>query len=157
MINKTKNYLNSLKKIKKACSLKELCEYDINEKSKKYGLSQEETEKLIDELKKSNYINEERYCQAYINDKIKYNRWGKNKIRYTLKNKGINHYLINDKLENTDTDFYEKIVSSEIKKKANSLKKEKDYLVKKQKLIRFCYQRGYESEICESIIKNIID
>ena len=53
-------------------------------------------DKIIDRLKAEKYIDEARYCRSFINDKLRFNKWGRKKIEFALKQKQIPLELISD-------------------------------------------------------------
>lgn len=50
---------------------------------------------VIEVLKRYDYINDEEYARAYMNDKMNINKLGKDRIRYELRYKGIDDEIIN--------------------------------------------------------------
>ena len=48
------------------------------------GASADAADSITDRLVDENFINEQRYTQAFVHDKFSLNRWGKNKIAATL-------------------------------------------------------------------------
>ena len=99
-------------------------------------------------------IDETRYASFYTNDKFKFNKWGKIKIRYSLKQKFIPDHLINGALDNIDMDVYLETLSTLIEGKARSVKSSNQY-DKKAKLIRFAQGRGFEYEIINEVIGSL--
>src|SRR5574344_57000 len=83
-----------LNKSCKYCSRGEKSTFDIKRFLFKENLSDEELDFIIKNLIDNNFINEERYIAAFINDKIAFNKWGKNKIFYELISKGIDEKKI---------------------------------------------------------------
>ena len=77
-----------LKQMEMLCSRKEYCVFEINEKLKKFDISHSEKEAIIKTLENNNFIDELRYAKAYVNDKFKFNKWGRIKIRYIRGDKG---------------------------------------------------------------------
>lgn len=58
-------------------------------------MSKEMTDKAIRALKDQNFLNEERYANAYAHDKSKIELWGPLKIKQSLYSKEIPENLIN--------------------------------------------------------------
>lgn len=143
-------YKNWLQRMQRLCSAKEYCKYDIFEKLKKSELSEAEKEKLIQELVKQNFINEERYVQALVHDKLFLNKWGATKIRYILKQKGIQPELYQYLFKNIEEEKYIQVFTSIAKSKWESIK-DSDAYIRKQKLIRYLMGRGVEYEVAEKI------
>lgn len=98
---------------------------------------------IVDYLYENNYLNDERYCAAFVHDKVAYQAWGRQKIRAALSVRKLPGYLIDKALKNIDEIEYNKQLSRLIeKKKATEF----------DKLVRFLMQRGFTyDEITSSL------
>ena len=67
----------ALKKLTNLCAKAEYCTGDLDEKMRRWGIDEEARKRNIDYLIKHQYVDNARFCQAYVNDKIKYNKWGR--------------------------------------------------------------------------------
>jgi len=144
------DYKKWLMQMQRLCSVKEYCIYDINEKLKKSPLNEEDRKNIIDDLIKQNYINEQRYVQAFIHDKLYLSKWGLTKIKFALKQKNINAELYKEIINEIEEEKYVQSFISLAKSKWKNLK-ESDPYVRKQKLIRYLMGRGIEYDIAEKI------
>jgi regulatory protein len=138
------------------CSKSEHCKSEVLKKMQAFTLSAEETESILHFLESEGYINEFRYAKAFANDKIRFDRWGKLKIRYALLQKKIEESAIDAALNDIDEETYLQILSDELKKKLKTLPRSLTEFEKKQKLFRFGYQRGFESHHLEQVIAKLI-
>ena len=68
-------------------------------------------------MKEEKFIDDERYVRAYVSDKFKFNKWGKTKIRYYLKGKGLSDKTINIGLEVIDDEQYKIALIKTMKEK----------------------------------------
>ena len=141
-----------LQKAQNLCSKKEICCYDIRIKQKKWELSNQDISLIITQLVENNFIDETRYSEAYANDKFRFNKWGKIKIQYELKKRNISSSNINNALNKIDEKEYITTLKELLQKKSAELKNI-DKFQKKQKLLRFVLNKGYEPEIVYKIIK----
>ncbi|KPK87633.1 MAG: hypothetical protein AMS27_01875 [Bacteroides sp. SM23_62_1] len=137
------------------CSRQEQCRQDILSRLEKWGVNESAAEKIVKQLEKDNFIDETRYASSYVRDKIKFNKWGKIKICWMLRQKNIPDDIIEQALELIDMDGYESLLESELIKKNRTLKAD-DQNTKKRKLIQFASQRGFENEIVYKIINNLL-
>ena len=144
----------ALAKVMAHCSAKECCCSDIRKKLESYDLSTEDTEKIMSRLLKEKFIDESRYAKAYVNDKFKYNGWGKIKIASQLKMKQISSEDIREALSNIDEDEYVDKISSLLASKRKSLKYKDKYDLK-VKLLRFGMSRGFENDILYKLIGEV--
>jgi regulatory protein len=69
------------------CSKSERCISDVNQYLSKYCQDFDLINEVCNLLVKENYIDEQRYSNAFVNDKFKFSGWGKIKISYSLKTK----------------------------------------------------------------------
>jgi regulatory protein len=136
-------YNHILQRMMSLCSKNEKCAYDIEQKLRKNNLPDSDIEKIIDELQESDFINHTRYVEAFVNDKLRFNHWGKRKISYALKAKNIEEEIINQKLEQIDPALYEEILIEELDKKINSMREVSDNQ-RKDKVVRYLLQKGFE-------------
>ncbi len=138
---------------KKFCSKSEKCSSDVLKKLNYYNISNNQKLRIIEELKKEKFIDEERYTKAYVHDKFKFNKWGKIKIFYALKNKNISEALIYKHLENIDMDDYIKTLAEIIGQK-KSVSKVDDPHKLKASIIRFASGRGFEYDLITKLIED---
>lgn len=105
--------------------------------------SPEITQKVIDVLEKYNYINDMEYARLYISDSIKLKGWGKQKIKFQLKQKGVPSNIIDLALDNSTEDYSEKAASLLLKKFKGA---DLNEYTTKQKAYNYLLQRGYSYE-----------
>lgn len=134
----------ALRKIKHYCGYQERSHAEVKEKLYGYGLYKQEVEQLLSQLIEENYLNEERYAIAFAGGKFRVNKWGKQKIRYYLKQKQVSDYCIKMALGSIDKTAYEKTLEKLAADKLKTLHSEKNILIKKQKLQSYLLQKGYE-------------
>lgn len=136
----------ALAKAAALCSGAEKCTSQIREKLSAWGMDEEKSERIITYLKQEKYIDERRYCRAYSNDKMRYNHWGRIKIRQALRMQALAQEDIEQGLEALDQSEYEKILKETINRKAKTLRETDGYTLK-QKLLRHAYSHGFEPEL----------
>jgi len=139
----SEEYNQILQRMMSLCSKNEKCAYDIEQKLRKNNYSDDDIKKIINELHESDFINQGRYAEAFVNDKLRFNHWGKRKIAYALKAKNIDEEIINQKLEEIDPELYEEILKGELEKKINRIDKITDKS-EKEKVVRYLLQKGFE-------------
>ncbi len=128
------------------CSRKECCKWDILQKLQKWEVEDNDIDKIITQLEQDKFIDEKRYAQAFANDKFKFNKWGRIKIRYQLKQKQISTENINSALANINEDNYKQLIINEIQKKQQKVKAKSDY-ERKQKVIAYLSSKGFEMDL----------
>jgi regulatory protein len=136
------------------CSISEHCISEVEDKLNAWGVSSGDKQKIIDRLISEDFINEKRYCVYFVKDKFRFNKWGKIKISYALKQKGLNNDLINTALETIDEGEYDEMLASILKNRLAGLKYEFEY-EKQGKLFNFAQSRGFESNVINRVLRNI--
>ena len=136
------------------CSTSEHCAYDIKKKLTEWGANEQESAQIIDYLQEENFLNEQRFVQAFVKDKVRFSKWGKIKIAFELKMKKINEQEISRTMEQIDEEVYINILSELLEKKDKSIKysSQND---RKSKLFRFAQSRGFENSLTIKIIDRI--
>jgi regulatory protein len=140
----------ALNRLKELCSKSEKSEQEISKKLTDWGLESKK-ENIISILKKENYLNNTRFAHAFAVDKLRFNKWGKYKIKMLLRSKEIIDTIISDALSVIDDQEYRQIIFSELLKKKKSLKERDSYKLK-SKIYSFGIQRGYESELINEFL-----
>jgi regulatory protein len=138
------------------CSQAERCIYDIRTKLKGSGLPLDAIDRICKYLIKERYIDENRYASSFVNDKIKFNHWGRNKIKYELRQKGINEEALGNALDKIDEDEYLTILRELLLSKMSSVTGKNEYDTF-DKLCRFAYSKGYETNIIINELKKLTD
>ena len=147
----SKKYLN---KMAAMCSKREYCEHDIREKLRTAELPQNETDNIIEYLKKFSFINDERYATAYVKDKFQFNGWGKAKIVAMLLMKRIDRSIIENAVQQLPVDSYKEKCLTLLQSKAKSTKAQ-NISELKNKLLRYAIGRGFDYETSLQCISEI--
>jgi regulatory protein len=145
-------YEQALHRIAAYCSRSERCVSDVRKKLDAWEMSAGEQEKIIQKLCRERFLDESRYCRAFVNDKFKYSRWGAYKIRFELKKKKISEELIQEALQNIDPDENSEQLQQLIEQKKKSVKGRNEYEIR-QKLMRFAVSRGFTAGEIEKALK----
>ena len=128
------------------CNYRERSSKEVLIKLSSFGYGSNTSKKIIDKLKKINMINDLRFSKSFSRGKFKINKWGKNKIKSYLINKGISENEITQGLESIDNEIYLETLKSLLINKKKTIKKE-EVKLKKQKLFNYLYQKGYEKNL----------
>ena len=144
-------YKTALSKAMSQCSRRELCCSDVESRLETWGLQKSDCQRIIDTLISENFINEERYANAFVKDKFNHNRWGRIKIASHLRAKSIAPGIISSALSSIDPESYMNIMKSLIDGHRRSVKAKNSYEMK-AKLLRFGLSRGFESSLLYDIL-----
>ena len=110
-------------------------------------------------LIKERYVDDERYTQAFVKDKIRYNKWGRRKVEQALWQKRIDDDTRKRVLDEVDDEEYLSVLRPLLKQKRKTIKAKNDYELN-QKLVRFAVGRGFTFDIirqCIDIDDELVD
>ena len=91
----------------------------------------DEIEKILYER---DFLNDARFCRAYVHDKVEYQSWGRIKIQAGLRALDLPEQEIREALDNIDNTVYAKNLRALIASRKND---------SEEKMLRFLAQRGF--------------
>ena len=141
------------------CAQAEHCQYEMLEKMRRWELPEEAQARVMAKLVKARYVADERYAQAFVKDKIRYNKWGRRKVEQALWQKRIDEEIRNSVLNDVDDEEYLSVLSPLLKQKRKTIKAKNDYELN-QKLVRFALGRGFTFDIirqCLDVDDELVD
>jgi len=121
-------------------------EFEVKEYLKKYELSPNEINKIIEKLKTTNLLNDVTFTKAYINDKLNFTNIGPNKIRKELQGHQIEETIINNVFNKIDDELFKSKIKKIIAKKIQQNKKYANNILK-QKIMFDLINQGYAKEM----------
>ena len=123
-------------------------------KCREWQLSGEESSKLIASLMKEKFIDHRRYATSFVNDKFRFNKWGRIKLAYALRQKQVEDKYIRQAMSNLPEDAYHKVLLDLLSAKAKTIR-ETDGFTRKGKLLAFAQSRGFEVDLAIKIIERM--
>lgn len=144
----------ALQKAKHFCAYQERCHREVKEKLYSFGLQKTDVELLLTQLIDEDYLNEERFAVQYAGGKFRMKQWGRVKIKYELKQKGVSDYCIKKAIKEIDAEAYAATLRKLYDDKLKTLRSETNHFIRKRKLQDYLLQKGYESEFIQSLLKN---
>ena len=133
----------ALNKVAAYCSAAEHCRAEISEKLQRWGLPYDAINRILKRLVDEKYIDEERFCRAFVNDKYRFAKWGKVKIAQALQLKKVPYNTCRQFLNEIDEEEYLSILDRLLTAKRKSIHAENEYELN-GKLKRFALSRGFE-------------
>ncbi len=154
--NSNKEYQKFLSRAQYLCSRQEKCAFDIEKKLNQWEVPEQFHGKILKELKDGQFINEERFAESFVKSKFRGNKWGKLKIRFSLKAKNLSEGTINRaiKSEISDKDYFQ-VLQDLLKRKSRETKGSSG-LKKLGKLISYATGKGFEYDLVKSTAEQII-
>ena len=145
-VKRDKTPQQALQSLMRMCARSERSSGDALRLMKRWGVADDEARRVLARLQSERFIDDARYAEAFVRDKLNLSGWGAYKIKMSLRAKGVSREVIDEvvapMLETTDmTERLEEIMQ----RKMRTLKYTSPYDAK-SKLIRFAASRGYDME-----------
>ena len=142
----------ALQRLTSLCAAAEYCSCDILEKMSRWELDEHEQARIMAYLIKEKYVDDERFCRAYIESKIRFNQWGRRKIEQGLYRKRIPRTVSNPLFSEIDSEQWMAVLVPLLDEKRRTVKARNDFELR-CKLINFALQRGFEMNLIEEALK----
>lgn len=133
----------ALNRLMTYCASAEHCKSEISEKLQRWGIAYAAIDRIIAQLEQEKYIDEERYSRAFVNDKYRFEKWGKVKISQALQLKKIPYMTYASFLNEIDEEEYLSILRGLLASKRKSIRATDEFELN-GKLVRFALSRGFE-------------
>lgn len=146
----------ALKRLGDLCAKTEHCSGEIMEKMYKMGLPEDAKTRIMEKLTKYSYVDDERFTNAYVYDKIRYNKWGRRKIEQALWAKRIDNKIANLVLDAVPDEEYLSVLRPLLKSKYPTINAETDY-ERSVKLIKYALGKGFTFDLIKQCIDAAVD
>ncbi|TNE53387.1 MAG: RecX family transcriptional regulator [Bacteroidetes bacterium] len=140
-------YEQALHRLQKWCALQDRCEQEVLQKLRSFQLKEEEIARVMEQLRKERFLDEERFARSYVQGKFNQKRWGRIKIRAYLKQKSVPESIIREAFSELSEDDYEETIAYLIARKEKELGGRKEDFETKVKIQRYLMGKGFESEL----------
>jgi regulatory protein len=128
------------------CAYQDRCSAELREKFRAWEVPEAVAGPVLARLTEEKFLDEARYARSFAGGKFRANKWGKVKIRYALRQKGIASGLIEEALAQIEEGEYR----ATLQKLASAKKMAKD---KWPALYRSLVAKGYEPELVGAVLK----
>jgi regulatory protein len=141
-----------LQKLARYCAYQERCVQELEQKMKAFEVLPSEYAEYVAWLSENNYLNEARFVEIFVRSKFNQKGWGRTKINYELRKRGISASLLAGAWDGIDDQDY-------IEKARNLLKKKRDEIKsgtspqRYQKCYNYGLSKGYESSLVRELLK----
>ena len=140
------HYKIFLKRAANFCVYQERTQREVRAKLAEWQVDEDGAECIIMDLILDRFINEERYAKAFAGGKFRVKHWGRMKIKYELKLKGVSPQNILIGLKEINAEDYALKIQYLIERKL----KETQHLergLRNQKIANFLISKGFEGDI----------
>lgn len=137
------------------CAGDEQCISSVRTKLMTWGADRKAIEKILQYLVREDYINEQRYANAYCLAKMRNQKWGRIKLSYQLRSKLLPRNIVEDAIATINAEEYNEILHDLAAHKWQELKK--DTTKGRSKLAYFLQSHGYDNEEILCTLREIVD
>ena len=134
------------------CARSEQAPGDIRDKLVKWGLSASDTDQVVRQLIEQGFLNEERFARAFVKDRFAFNGWGRIKIAYQLRQKGIPAPAIDAAMTAIDDGQYRQRLIELLQAKWRTVK-DREPRAAWAAMMRFAASRGFETALASECVK----
>lgn len=138
------------------CAFRERSPKEVADKLISWGLSDEHVEGVLEELIEQNYVDEQRFANAYCHDKFEFNSWGKQKIRSAIYVHRLGKGVVEKALNRIDADKYATRLLELAEKKWETLEGSES-AKRKQKTVAFLQTKGFEMDLIWKTMSQLMD
>ena len=135
----------ALARLTALCASAEHCTGEMIDKMTKWEISEEAQARIMEHLVKNKYIDDERFCRAFVHDKMEYNHWGRRKIEQALYVKHMDKAIQKTVLDEIPDEDFIDILRPLIVQKRRQTRANSEYEMN-MKLMRFAASRGFTIE-----------
>ena len=136
------------------CALRERSPNELLEKLLDWGIGEQDAETLVAELIKEKFVNEQRFANAYCNDKFEFNGWGKQKIKANIYSHKLSSSAIEIALDRIDSKKYEARLMELAQRKWEKLERDEP-IKRKQKTLAYLVSKGFEMDLIWKCINKL--
>lgn len=137
MVNHELSKPEALDKAQAYCARSEHCWADVKRKLYKWRVCSDFFDFIEQNLYENDFLNDARFCRAYVHDKVEYQSWGRMKIQAGLRALDLPESAIHEALVNIDRAMYSKNLRKLIEERRTD---------SEEKRLRFLLQRGFTYE-----------
>lgn len=141
----------ALQKLSALCARAEHSSGEMLEKMRRWQLSEDARERVLDRLIDEKFVDDERFARLFVREKIRFDRWGRRKIEQALYQKGVASDISRRVLDEVDDEAYVAELKKLIAAKRRSVQAESDYEMR-AKLTKYALGRGFDYNVIRQCI-----
>jgi len=140
MANRELSKQEWLSKAQAYCARAEHCAADVRRKLYEWGAPSDLFDGIEENLYAEGFLDDTRFCKAYVHEKVAYQRWGRLKIEAGLQALQLPSSAIREAMEEIDEEQYKDNLRALVEQRPDDAP---------DKLLRFLLQRGFTYEEIE--------
>ena len=152
---RTKTPEQALTALMRLCARAEKSEGDARRLMHGWGVAEADAEQVLERLVRDRFIDDTRYAEAFVREKLRLSGWGEYKLRAALQRKGIARETVDEALRQIDRTGMSDRLAEQLARKIRTLRAATLYELK-TKLTRYGLSLGYDYEtVSEAVSQSI--
>jgi regulatory protein len=155
-LKKTKTPEQALASLMRLCARREYCTSDARRLMVRWGVEPSAQSGVVERLTRDRFIDDRRYTEAFVREKLKLSAWGAYKITQALRVKRIPAAMIAEVLdEYTDRNTQTDRLTTALTRKLRTVKY-KDFYDLRAKLMRYGAGLGHDFESVAECVEKLL-
>lgn len=142
-VKKTKTPEQALQALMRLCARAERSSGDALRLMRGWGVEPAKQVAVLERLIRDRFIDDNRYAEAFVREKVRFSGWGVYKIRQALLRKGIGKKTVDKALAQLDGVSTSVRIRQQMEKKMRTVRSATPFELK-TKLVRYALSLGYE-------------
>lgn len=144
-----------LRRLRLRAAKEELCSFSARQSMLRAGIDSRLQQQILETLREEKFIDDERYARAFVREKLRLSKWGLQKIRQALRQKGIAAQMIEAALEEGSGEDFKIRLQTVLEAKMRTLKA-KSAFERKAKLVRYAVGQGYAMQDAMEVVASLV-
>ncbi len=145
----------ALRSLMNLCVKAERSEFDVRRLLERWGIAAEERQRIVDTLVRERFVDDRRYAEAYVREKVRFSGWGRFKIRAALRAKRIDESIIEEVLGQVDGASMREKLEHRLQMKMARTKARDEYDLR-GKLLRYGAGLGFDTDTVLEVVEYLM-
>lgn len=145
----------ALRSLMNLCVKAERSEFDVRRLLERWGVAEGERQRIVDTLVRERFVDNRRYAEAYVREKVRFSGWGRYKIRAALRAKRIDEAIVEEALEQVDGASMREKLEHRLQMKMNRTKSRDAYDLR-GKLVRYGAGLGFDTDTVLEVVERLM-
>ena len=145
----------ALRSLMNLCVKAERSEFDVRRLLERWGSAAEERQRIVDTLVRERFVDDRRYAEAYVREKVRFSGWGRFKIRAALRAKRIDESIIEEALGQVDGASMREKLEHRLQMKMARTRARDEYDLR-GKLLRYGAGLGFDTDMVLEVVEHLL-
>lgn len=145
----------ALRSLMNLCVKAERSEFDVRRLLERWGIAEGERQRIVDTLVRERFVDNRRYAEAYVREKVRFCGWGRYKIRAALRAKRIDESIVEEALEQVDGASMREKLEHRLQMKMNRTRARDAYDLR-GKLVRYGAGLGFDTDTVLEVVERLM-